>query len=179
MYLYVYEGFRGGPDRKKLTENLLLKVIEQFAGEAGCSFENKSLEICRTEKGKPYFKEIPVELSVSHTDDLWVCLIADDNNPVGVDIQKIKDTNQERVAARYFTDDEKAYLHENGSDAFFKIWTRKEAFAKYTGKGLSKELKDISTLNNSEVEFIDIDIRAGVKGSCCVKEKEELCIRMI
>ena len=58
MYLYVYEGFRGGPDRKKQTEELILKAIEQFAGENGCSFENMSREIRRTEKGKPYFKRI-------------------------------------------------------------------------------------------------------------------------
>lgn len=179
MYLYVYEGFSGGPDRKKHTEDLILKAIEQFAGETGFSYENLSGGIYRTEKGKPYFKEIPVEFSVSHTEDIWVCLISTGVHPVGVDIQKYKDIRHARVAERYFTDDETTYLQANGSDAFFKIWTRKEAFAKYTGRGLTRELKNISTLKNNNVEFIDFEIKAGITGSCCVKEKEELCIRMI
>lgn len=179
MYLYVYEGFRVGPDRKKRTEELILKAIEQFAVETGASYENMSREIYRTEKGKPYFNEIPVEISVSHTEDMWVCLINEGKYPVGVDIQKIKGLNHERVAGRYFTDDEKSYMQANGDSAFFKIWTHKEAYAKFTGRGLTKELKEISTLNNSEVEFVDFDLKAGITGSCCVKEKEELCIRMI
>lgn len=179
MYLYIYEGFCGGSDRKRLTEELILKAIEQFAVETGASYESMSREICRTEKGKPYFKEIPVEFSVSHTEDMWVCLMSLGKNPVGVDIQKIKDINQERVAGRYFTADEKDYLQENDGSAFFKIWARKEAYAKFTGRGLTKDLKDISTINNSEVEFIDFDIKTGIKGSCCSKEKGDLCLRMI
>lgn len=179
MYLYVYEGFRGGPDRKKRTEELIMKAIEQFAVETGASYEKMSREIYRTEKGKPYFNEIPVEFSVSHTEDMWVCLISEDKYPVGVDIQKIKELKQKRVAGRYFTDDEKSYMQENGDSAFFRIWTRKEAYAKFTGRGLTKELKEISTLNNREVEFVDFDLKAGIKGSCCVKEKGDLCLRTI
>ena len=179
MYLYIYEGFRGGPDRKRLTEELILKAIEQFAVETGASYESMSREICRTEKGKPYFKEIPVEFSVSHTEDMWVCLIDSGEYPVGVDIQKIKDTNKEKIAARYYTDDEKACLQANGEEAFFRIWTRKEAYAKYTGKGLTRELTEFSTLDNDEVEFIDFEVRTGITGSCCVKENGVLCLRVI
>ncbi len=179
MYLYIYEGFQGGPDRQKKTEELIIAALNCFEAENNISFVGMSREICRTEKGKPYFKDIPVEFSVSHTDDLWVCLVSDGKDPVGVDIQKVKETSQQRVAERYFTDDEKADLLETGKEGFFKIWVRKEAYAKYTGRGLTKELAEISTLNAREVEFMDFDIRAGVAGSCCVKEKEELCIRMI
>ncbi len=179
MYLYVYEGFSGGQYRQLRTEELVLQAACAFAEETGLEIGNMSREIYRTEKGKPYFKELQVQFSVSHTDDLWVCLISGGTDPVGVDIQKIKETRQDRVAERYFTDDEKAYMKEKGKGAFFEIWTRKEAYAKYTGKGLTKDLAEISTLNNNEVEFADFDIRAGVKGSCCVREKGDLCLRMI
>ena len=179
MYLYVFEGFRGGPDRKEQTETLVIKATEAFAAENGLVLDGMSREILRTDKGKPYFREIPVRFSVSHTGDLWVCLISDGSDPVGVDIQMIRETRQEKVADRYFTADEKEYLQCHGTDGFFRIWTRKEAYAKYTGIGLTKELAEISTLNNSEVEFVDFDIRAGVKGACCVKEKGDLCLRTI
>ena len=179
MYLYIYEGFRGGPERQQQTDELVVKAAETFAAETALELGDMSREILRAEKGKPYFKELPLQFSVSHTEDLWVCLISDDTDPVGVDIQQIKETRQERVAERYFTNEEKEYLKENCEAAFFEIWTRKEAYAKYKGSGLTKELAQISTLNNDEVEFIDFDIRAGVKGSCCVKEKGDLCLRMI
>lgn len=179
MYLYVYEGFRGGPDRQALTEELVLRAVEDFAVEKGIAIDNMSREICRTGKGKPYFKELPLQFSVSHTDDLWVCLISAGRNPVGVDIQKVKESRQEKVAEKYFTDDEKECMKQNGKDAFFKIWTRKEAYAKYTGQGLTRELAEISTIKNNEVEFIEFDIRAGIKGACCAKIKGDLCLRTI
>ena len=179
MYLYVYEGFCGGTDRQHQTEELVVKAAEAFAEETNLKLGDMSREILRAEKGKPHFKELPLQFSVSHTEDLWVCLISDGENPVGVDIQKIKETRQERIAERYFTDEEKEYLNEKRECAFFEIWTRKEAYAKYTGRGLTKELAEISTLDNDEVKFIDFDIRAGVIGSCCVKEKGDLCLRTI
>lgn len=179
MYLFIYEGFSGGPDRSIRTEELVLRAVVAYAEEMNIALEGMSREIERTEKGKPYFKELPLSFSVSHTDDLWVCLISEGTAPVGVDIQKIKSTRQDKIADRYFTDDEKDKFINEDKDFFFKIWTRKEAYAKYTGKGLTKELSKISTLNNSEVSFIDFDIRAGIKGSCCVKEEGDLCIRMI
>jgi 4'-phosphopantetheinyl transferase len=179
MYLYVYEGFRGGPDRQAKTEELVNCAVELFVVEKQLDMKDLSRAILRTEKGKPYFKELPLQFSVSHTDNLWVCLISDCADPVGVDVQKKKEYSYEKIAARYFTDDEKAELSKNGTEAFFEIWTRKEAYAKYTGKGLTKDLEEISTLNDSEVTFKDFEIRAGVHGSCCVKEKRDLCLRMI
>ena len=103
----------------------------------------------------------------------------DGEGPVGVDIQRVKETRQEKVAQRYFTADEQEYFKARGDDSFFILWTRKEAYAKYTGRGLNGELSQISTLDNKEVYFMDFDIREGVKGSCCVKVKGELCIKQI
>lgn len=179
MYLFVYEGFSGGTGRQQETEALVVQAAELYVTEKGLDFGGLSREICRTEKGKPYFKELPLEFSVSHTGDLWVCLMTSGSDPVGVDIQQVKATKSARIADRYFTEDEKKFLDAGGEDAFFTVWTRKEAYAKYTGRGLSKELSDVTTLSNKEVAFIAFDIRAGVKGSGCVKEEGELCLRMI
>lgn len=179
MYLYVYEGYSGGPERQVQTEELVKQAAELFLKEKGITADGMSMEIRRLEKGKPVFKELHVEFSVSHSDDLWVCLMSDKGSPVGVDIQIVKEIRQDRVMDRYFTEDEREYVNRAGSEAFFQIWARKEAYAKYTGRGLSRELSEIDTLNNKDVTFIDFDIRAGIKGSCCVKEKGELCLKMI
>lgn len=179
MYLFIYEGFSGGRARQQKTEELVKCAVRKYAAETGLDLDGVSLEICRTGKGKPYFRELQIEFSVSHTDDLWVCLISDGTAPVGVDIQAVKETRQERIAERYFTDDEKRYLNTDAENAFFDIWTRKEAYAKYTGNGITKELLTVSTISNKELFFMDLDIRAGVKGACCTNRKGDLCIRMI
>ena len=179
MYLYIYEGYEGGPDRQKKTDELVMRAAEMFIQEKKLPLKETSMEIFREEKGKPVFTELPLSFSVSHTGDLWVCLISEGDSPVGVDVQNIRKARMERIMEWYFTEDEISYVSGEGENAFFQIWTRKEAYAKYTGKGLNKELAKVSTLNNDEVIFIDFDIRAGVKGSCCVKEKGDLCLRMI
>ena len=91
MYLFIYEGFSGGPDRSIRTEELVLRATVAYAEEMDIALEGMSWEIERTEKGKPYFKELPLSFSVSHTNNLWVCLISDCADPVGVDVQKKKE----------------------------------------------------------------------------------------
>lgn len=179
MYLYIYEGHEGGPDRQEKTEKLVKLAAEKYINEKKVPAEGISMEICRGEKGKPVFTELPLVFSVSHTSDLWVCLISEGPESVGVDVQTIKKVHSERIMKSYFSADEIDYVSDAGEDAFFQIWTRKEAYAKYTGIGLNRKLAEISTLNNDEVKFVDFDIRSGIKGSCCVKEKGELCLRMI
>lgn len=179
MYLYIYEGFQGGRDRQLETENLVKKSAELYIEEKGLKLHDFSREIIRLEHGKPVFKELPLNFSVSHTGDLWVCLMTDDESSVGVDIQMVKETRQERVMERYFTDDEVEYARANGEESFFTIWSRKEAYAKYTGRGLNKALADYSTLKASRELFMDLNIREGIKGACCVKKEGDLCLRMI
>lgn len=95
-------------------------------------------EIVKDEFGKPRFSnEGAPFFSLSHTDGLAAAAL--DIANIGVDIELIRDHGFERIADRYFNADEKRYLEKaNGSaDAFFRIWTRKEASAKLDGRGLS------------------------------------------
>ena len=85
----------------------------------------------------------------------------------------------EKVAGRYYTEDERQWMESRGRDGFFQIWARKEAYAKFTGEGITKKLSAVSTLHCEEAEFMDFDIKQGMKGSCCVGKKGELWIRKI
>lgn len=177
MYLYVYDTYTGGSDRRQKSENLMRSCAEKYIIEEKVPSECISGEILRTPKGKPYFKEIPVEFSVSHTGTLWVCLMGKET--VGVDVQQMRRCRYDRIADRYYTQDEQEYVKQMGEEGFFQIWVRKEAYAKYTGEGLTEAMKEFSTLKDGGVSFVDFDIKAGVKGSCCMKEKCELWIRKI
>lgn len=109
----------------------------------------EEINISAKENGKPYAVGLPTEFNISHACDLVVCAIND--TPIGIDIEKIHSVNI-KIAKRFFTTAEQTYLFgriptEEDYDTepaeaqltrFFEIWTGKEAFLKYTGKGLSE-----------------------------------------
>jgi phosphopantetheinyl transferase len=108
--------------------------------------------------GKPYFAEPPlagnVHFSVSHSGRYWAALFADVE--VGLDIEELsihRSLTPERmngIAERFFAEDERARLaaaapHDT-REMFFRIWTAKEAYVKYTGRGLAEGLASFSSL---------------------------------
>jgi len=93
------------------------------------------------ERGKPYLVTAPdVHFSISHSGSMAMCALH--GEPVGADIEKVRPVGKgvpERVmsAAEY-------RLYRDAEDRqtlFFQIWTLKEAFIKYSGKGLGIPLK--------------------------------------
>lgn len=89
------------------------------------------------EQGKPYLVSHPhLYFNVSHTGSRCICAVSD--SPVGVDLEEVRSIRHEKLANRYFTPAELETYHSLGGDedAFFTLWTRKEAFGKYTGLGL-------------------------------------------
>ena len=97
--------------------------------------------IIRDTNGKPYFEDSDLTFSLSHSDSVAVAAICDEKHtPIGVDIEKISDQkNASKLAERYFNSAEKSnfYKSERSPNAFFEIWTKKEAYAKMTGDGIA------------------------------------------
>ena len=121
------------------------------------SFGDAKFEILRGERGKPYFKDSDISFSLSHSGDLSVASICDEKyNNVGIDVEKITDLpNMNGIAERFFTDQEKSEFlrRERAADAFFEIWTKKEAYAKMTGQGLSSALGDDISDTNTKFDI--------------------------
>ncbi len=101
-----------------------------------------NVEIMKTEKGKPYFKNaIGLYFSLSHTHGLTIIALGD--SEVGVDVEKIRKADL-RVARR-FLKEEADYITAPDSDRrFFEVWTKKEAFLKYKGTGLAGGLDSVN-----------------------------------
>ncbi len=95
--------------------------------------ENQPPQLNHNSRGKPYLADNRAFFSLSHSDDWVVCAIAD--SEVGVDVQAHCAYN-ENVANRYFTPTEKAWLAADPDGRFSRLWTFKEAYAKFTGFGL-------------------------------------------
>ena len=102
----------------------------------------------RTQNGRPYIDSSSFDFSISHSEDLAICAVG--SKRVGADIEKIREIcNRSKLAKRYFCEPEIEYINSSAdpNEAFFRIWTRKEAYLKYTGDGLTVDLKSINTLS--------------------------------
>jgi 4'-phosphopantetheinyl transferase len=98
--------------------------------------------------GKPLLRqsqnERRIAFNISHSGKLVLIALAADRE-IGVDVEQIDEkTEIDAVAGRFFSDQEQADLARLPPDrrrhAFFCCWSRKEAFVKATGEGLSLKL---------------------------------------
>lgn len=98
--------------------------------------------------GKPYLRDYPdVHFNISHSGIYVACAVAD--HPVGIDIQMISEYRP-NVADRVCSKVELATIaaSENPAAEFTKLWTRKEAYAKWTGEGIGKIVSSIEQMNH-------------------------------
>lgn len=123
-----------------------------------------SLRFEYDEFGKPRListQEQRLRFNVSHSGDLILIAITKDR-AVGVDVERIRaDIDLDKVAARFFSPNEyKSLGLLTGPiryEAFFACWTRKEAYLKARGDGLSMPLDqfDVSFLPNEEARLLE------------------------
>lgn len=126
------------------------------------------------EQGKPYFEELPVCFSLSHSGDYVLCAV--DSAEVGADIQWKKPGAIEPVAGRFFSKQEweNAFsLPEAERETYlYLLWTRKEAYGKLTGKGVTDCLrKNVADL--IQVEYLSPKAPEGYVISICRFAEEE------
>lgn len=116
-----------------------------------------------------------IHFSISHSGHWWACGV--DDSPLGIDIedageretrnarsagqaeqkrqaeelsltedQRWKEKNAwRRIASRFFAPEEADFV--NSQEAFYTVWTYKEAYVKYKGTGLSEGLGTFSVVD--------------------------------
>lgn len=149
---FIFRNDDGRTGEERLKTAALLggygKRLEGRSGmEVGAADGPELWRAARTARGKPYFPNQPeLHFSISHSGDFWVCVFSESH--VGIDIQKHvgkkgesgKEANYfERLAKRFFHLREAEWVGENPDKRFFQIWTAKESYVKYTGKGIDPD----------------------------------------
>jgi 4'-phosphopantetheinyl transferase len=102
----------------------------------------ESVTIETRERGKPYLPHHPeLHFNLSHSHELAICALS--GVELGIDLEWTPRTVEYvGVARRFFSPEEFAKLEraEDQRQAFFNGWTRKEAYIKAIGDGLSRPL---------------------------------------
>ena len=95
-------------------------------------------------QGKPYLIDYPgIHFSLSHSGHMAVLALADEE--VGIDVQESRGYNEKIVQRFYHEEDikklENVLNPTEREKLFYRIWTGKEGYIKYTGKGMKQELR--------------------------------------
>lgn len=114
-----------------VTRSILRGLLEHYSGLTA-----DRLRIRSNPHGKPYIDGI--EFNISHSRG-WALMVFNRSRQVGIDIQHMKPAlDFARIARRRYTESERKQIFaradiEAQRDAFFAIWTRKEAYVKAHG----------------------------------------------
>lgn len=132
-------------DRRRFTvaRGVLRGILSQYLG-----LEPQQLRFCYSTYGKPALvsttSTMRPRFNVSHSHELALYAVTY-NRDIGVDVEHRR-TNFacEEIAERFFSPHERAVLRSLPAqvkyEAFFNCWTRKEAYIKARGEGLSLPL---------------------------------------
>ena len=113
------------------------------------------------ENGRPYFEERTCDFSITHTQNYVFCAIIEGEEPtrIGIDAEDLgrsNFSNLDEMASRWFGENEQpVFAASPTKETVRSLWTRKEAYVKYTGEGL-RGLKAADTTATSDVCFFDL-----------------------
>jgi 4'-phosphopantetheinyl transferase len=155
------ERFRFPLDRARfiVARGLLRAIIARYLGR-----EPGAIAFQYSPSGKPSLRDEAgsggLRFNVSHADGIALYAVTR-NRAVGVDIESVRtDIVSERIAERFFSPREIASLRALGPelqhDAFFRCWTRKEAYVKARGTGITTALDqfDVSLAPNEPAAIL-------------------------
>lgn len=132
--------------RYTVAHGALRVILSGYLGETP-----ESLAFSTGEHGKPSLSPVPgvvhqIEFNLSHSDDLALVAVAL-GVPVGVDIERwSEETEHLELAERFFSPSEREALRALADDraklteGFFAAWSRKEAYLKAIGCGITRGL---------------------------------------
>lgn len=161
-------------DRKRYiaTHGALRKVLSLYVKE-----QPALLKFHTNTYGKPHLAQVAEEMvvpqfNVSHSHDMALFAIVRDGM-VGIDVEKIKpDFATMEIAERFFSRSEinelRSLQGREQINGFFNCWTRKEAYIKAKGLGLSLPL------NQFDVELAPGKMPRLVASEFCPQDVERL-----
>jgi 4'-phosphopantetheinyl transferase len=125
-----------------------------------------NIQIQKTYLGKPYLADYPeLVFNLSHSDD-YIAVAVAKNCQLGVDIEHCKQRlSLNELVQKCFSAKEAAYWQQLPeylqTREFYQFWTRKEAFVKATGLGISLGLRECAVNPDNPQQFSSVPARCG------------------
>lgn len=143
--------------------------------------------------GKPSlgaeFRGVPLRFNMSHSHGLALYAVTEERE-IGVDVEYMRpDFATDEIARRFFSAFEFGLLCElpdhDRVAGFFRCWTRKEAYIKATGRGMSQPLdgfdvtlgsgEDVALLRNEDASharwrLVDVPVGGDYAGAVAVEQ---------
>lgn len=183
--------FHGAADRNRfrVTHTAMRMILAQYlnVGPQELSF---SSDIGVKPELASQFKDTGIQFNLSHSSELALLAVAR-GAKVGIDVERINPQFPiDEISERFFSAAEISTLNalpaEEKVEAFFSCWTRKEAYIKAIGKGLSVPLDSfevafgsarsaalVAIRNNpaelSRWSMYELKVPAGYKGALVVE----------
>ena len=104
----------------------------------GIDPKHDDLTIDRKAGGKPYFSSCPLHFNITHSENICAVAVSDKN--IGIDLEFANTTRDiSAISKRFFSSHEHSAICKDSDpySLFFSLWTKKEAMAKLSGKGLA------------------------------------------
>ncbi len=154
------ERFRLPADRARfivgrgLLRTLLAGHLHQHPGQ---------LDISYASAGKPMLADDTLRFNLTHSGDLALLAITRQRD-VGIDLELMRDNlDLFTIADRFFAPKENAHLRAQQADrqreTFYRTWTRKEAYMKATGLGLSMALDQFAVLPRPGSDWLRLELQ--------------------
>lgn len=164
----------------EIEENYKNKHLEHMIGEKlletglrkEYGYELEFEPRAEGEHGKPFLSLRPgIHYNISHSEKYVFCILADQE--VGIDVQVHKNANYKRMLERIVPGDmiREILDCDEPVKAFFTQWVLREAYIKWTGEGLSRDLR---TIPMDEGCWTLLDMEDGYSGAVWAMNPMEL-----
>ncbi|MCR5529294.1 MAG: 4'-phosphopantetheinyl transferase superfamily protein [Saccharofermentans sp.] len=126
--------------------------------------------------GKPLSGKDDIKFSISHCEGAVCCGVTDVGD-IGVDIERKIGRSSDLTGDVLSPVELEQYYRERDPDGFFtEIWTRKEAYLKMLGTGISDEMSAVDT-NDLHHEGRRVILNTSWTGDLCVTAASVISVR--
>jgi len=163
--------FRKDRDQYVLGRGVLRDILSRYLGTTAAA-----LRFSYGGHGKPtldFVHNSRLQFNLSHADGVAIYALA--HTAVGIDVEYLRRAvEHEEIARHFFCAGENSVLQSLfwSTEAFFRCWTRKEAYVKLRGEGLSLSLGSFNVAAGLREESLLLNPETGPDAAlgCCFQE---------
>ncbi|KYH33964.1 4'-phosphopantetheinyl transferase sfp [Clostridium tepidiprofundi DSM 19306] len=174
--LWIPEEYSIEEQKEKELRNKTLDTVKDYIRS---KYNVLDVGIFISPTGKPFLTGIDdLYFSISHAKKATAIVIA--NRSIGIDLEKIH-VSYAKIINSFFGPKEKKFILEKGlelnamNQAFYQIWTRKEAFCKCIGEGITRKNLSVDTLDLCGYSIESFAINDYVLTICTKGENINIC----